>query len=324
MNFKYRWKILTATVLIVLSITGCKGGIPSATNIKETSAYTLPQSMIIVATERNRYQQVYTDQLWNVTLDNGMTFQIYLLDQIQAFLQDMKTMSLLAKDQNITLTSGEKDQIRRLSETYYADLTQDDIDYMGISLDDVITLYQEYCLANKVINELTKELNLEVSDSEAKIITIQQIVLDDRNTANDIYSRVTAEGSDFAAIAAETSIESQIERQLGRGIEDIAFENAAFALSTGQISPIISSQDKFYILKCTSDYDVKATAERKTQIYTERKNQVFKQIYDQFLLKNKITFSDEILQTITFSAEDKTTTTNFFELYKKEFGSQGH
>lgn len=323
MNFKNKWKQIAAALLLTVSITGCKG-VPSNTGVRETPGYTLPQSMIIVATERNRYQQIYTSDLWNVTLNNGMTFQIYLLDQVQTFLQNMKTMSLLARDQDITLTGSEKDQLRRLSETYYEGLTPDDIAYMGINLDDVITMYQEYYLANKVVGELTKELNLEVSDSEAKVITIQQIAVSSRDTANQLYEQVTAQGSDFTAIAQENSEETPIERQLGRSVEETTFENAAFNLSTGQISPVIESDGKFYIIKCISDYDEKATAERKTQIYTERKNQVFKQIYNQFQTDHEINFSDDMWQSITFSPGDKTSTTNFFELYKKEFGSQSH
>ena len=317
-QWKHRWKSVAAALLLAVSITGCSG-VPSTSNVKETPGYTLPQSMIIVATERNRYQQIYTSDLWNVTLNNGMTFQIYLLDQVQTFLQNMKTMSLLAKDQDITLTGSEKDRLRRLSETYYEGLSQDDIAYMGIDLDDVITMYQEYYLANKVVGELTKELNLEVSDSEAKVITIQQLAVSDRDTANQLYEQAAAEGSDFAAIAQEHSEVTPIERQLGRGVEDTTFENAAFNLAAGQISPVIESEGKFYIIKCISDYDEKATAERKTQIYTERKNQVFKQIYNQFQTDNEINFSDDMWETITFSPNDKTTTTNFFGLYQKEF-----
>lgn len=319
-NWKKRLQSIAAALLLALSLTGCSD-VPSASSVKETPGFTLPQSMIIVATERNRYQQVYTSDLWNVTLNNGMTFQIYLLDQVQTFLQNIKTMSLLAKDQGITLTGSEKDQLRRLSETYYDGLTRDDIEYMGIELDDVITMYQEYYLANKVVGELTKELNLEVSDSEAKVITIQQIAVSGRDTANQLYGQVTAEGSDFAAIAQDNSEETPLERQLGWGVEDTPFENTAFSLTTGQISPVIESDGKFYIIKCISDYDEKATAERKTQIYTERKNQVFKQIYNQFQTEHEINFSDDMLQTITFSPSDKTSTTNFFELYQKEFGA---
>lgn len=321
---KHKWKPFAAAFLAALTIAGCKGGAASYTELKEIPAYTLPQSMIIVTTEHNRYQQVFTNQLWTVTLNNGMTFQAYLLDQVQTFLQNMKTMCLLAKAQDISLTGAEKDRLNRLSEEYYLNLTPNDIVYMGITRDDVITMYQDYYLANKVVNELTKELNLEVSDSEAKVISLQQIVLNDQSTADKVYGSVTKEGSDFAAIAAQASADPQIDLKLGRGVEDKTLEDAAFALSAGQISPVIRFKDKFYIFKCIKDYDEKATQERKTQIYAERKNQVFSQIYNQFKSEHQFTFSDDIWQNIKFSPDDKTTTTNFFELYKKEFGSQGN
>lgn len=54
-QWKYRWKSMAAALLLAVSITGCSG-VPSTSAVKETPGYTLPQSMIIVATERNRYQ----------------------------------------------------------------------------------------------------------------------------------------------------------------------------------------------------------------------------------------------------------------------------
>lgn len=324
MNIKNRLRHVTAGLLCLTLLTGCKSVVPSSSDPKDTPGYSLSESMIIVATERNRYQQVYTDEIWTVTLDDGTTFQAYLLDQVRTFLQNLKTMTLLAQEQEIILTSAEKDQIRRLSETYYDSLSQTDIAYMGTQLDDVISLYQEYHLANKLVNELTKELNLEVSDSDAKVISLQQIVLSDADTASQVHSQVLEEGSDFAAIAKAESTDPQIERQLGRGEASAPLELAAFALETGSISPVISADGAYYILRCISDYDAKATAERKTQIYDQRKNQVFQQIYNQFQTDHDITFSDDIWNDITFSPGDQTTTTNFFELYKKEFGSQGY
>lgn len=320
----HRWKQLTAGLLCIAMLTGCGGGLPIASEAKATDSYSLPQSMIIVATERNRYQQVYTDEIWTVTLDDGSSFQSYLLGQVQEFLQNLKTMTLLAQDQDITLTSAEKDQIRRLADAYYEGLTEADIAYMGITPEDVLNLYQEYHLANKVVNELTRELDLEVSDSDAKVITIQQIQLADADTAAEVYTQVTAEDSDFAAIAKANSTDSQIERQLGRGEASASLEQAAFALETGQISPVVSSDGSYYIIKCVNDYDEAATLERKTWIYNERKNQVFQQIYNQFQVDHDLAFSDEIWQNITFSTSDQSTTTNFFQLYHKEFSSQGY
>ena len=52
-----------------------------------------------------------------------------------------------------------------------------------------------------MVSELTKDMNLEISDSEAKVITIDQIVLSDGNTAQDVLNQVNEDGADFEAIA---------------------------------------------------------------------------------------------------------------------------
>ena len=60
MNFKYRRKLkrVFAVVSAAIFLAGCGKGIPIVSEVPETKAYTKPQSMIIVATERNRYQKV--------------------------------------------------------------------------------------------------------------------------------------------------------------------------------------------------------------------------------------------------------------------------
>ena len=187
---KHKWKRFIAGAFCVCLLTGCKGNLSIMSDSKEVRGYSIPQTMIVVTNERNRYEEVYTDALWDVRLEDGTSFESYLLDQIELFLQNMKAMTLLAKEQGVELTSAEKDQLRRLSETYYSSLTPEDIAYMGIEQDDVLTMYQEYHLANKIVSELTREMNLEVSDSEAKVITLQKIVLADEETASSVYRRV--------------------------------------------------------------------------------------------------------------------------------------
>lgn len=321
---KHRWNQFLAGALCICFLTGCRGNLSISSDSKEIRGYSTPQTMIVVTTERNRYEEVYTDDLWNVTLEDGTSFEDYLLDQVELFLQNMKAMTLLAAEQGVELTSAEKDQLRRLSETYYNGLTPEDIAYMGIEQEDVLAMYQEYHLANKVVSELTKEMSLEVSDSEAKVITLQKIVLNDEETASSVYSQVTAENSDFQTIAKSNSVDPQIEFDLGRGEADPVVEDAVFALTAGEISPVIAYNGQYCIFKCISDYNEKATAERKAQLYLTRKSQAFQQIYHQFQLDHTIQFDEGLWESIQFSPDDKTTTTNFFSLYQEEFSSESH
>ncbi len=312
-------RVLLAAAAAITLLSGCRTDIPLVSETLTTKAYTLPQSMVIVATERNRYQQIYTSQIWGVDLPDGQTFETYLVDQVREFLQEMKMMNLLARNKGVVLTSAEKEEVRKASDEYFASLTKEDISYMGATEEDVRTMYEEYYLSNKVVDELTKDMNLEISDSEAKVIVVEQIVMSDGTEAGDVLLKAGAEGADFSALAREYSEDGAIERQVGRGENPGPYEEAAFSLSAGQISQVVEDKGKYYIIRCVNDYDEAATQERKAGLYRKRKKEVFDQIYSQFKLENPITFSNEIWKDVKFSKDDRTTTTNFFEIYRKYF-----
>ncbi|MTK07228.1 MAG: peptidylprolyl isomerase [Hungatella sp.] len=319
-NLRRYWgRLLIIAAAVSAMLSGCKTEIPLVSEIKETKLYTLPQSMIILATERNKYQQLYTSQIWGVELPGGQTFETYLMDQVREFLQEMKMMNLLAESKGVTLTSGEKEEMRKASEEYYNSLTPDDIAYMGVSQSDVRFMYEEYYLSNKVVVELTRDMNLEISDSEAKVIDVEEIVMSDKAAADEVLLKLKEQGADFSAIAREYSENGVIERKMGRGEHPGALEDAAFGLAEGEISQVTESQGKYYIIRCVSDYDEAATQERKSGLYTSRKKEAFDQIYAQFKQDNPVTFGNNIWKDLAFSKDDKTTTTSFFEIYKKYF-----
>ena len=324
-RWKRRLKRGAAAVLAaacMMGAAGCGAGFPFAAEEEVSGGYTKPQAMILVATERNRYEEVYTDRLWGVVLEDGRTFETYLLDQVKEFLTNLKTMNLLAERQSIVLTSAEQSRISALAERYYEGLTEADREYIGADEKDAEALYRDYYLANKAVGALTEGIDLEVSDSEAKVISIQMIQISSKEAAEAVYRRVSQDGSDFPAIARETSEGEQTELQPGRGELPEAVENAAFALAPGEISPLIESGGWYYIVRCVSDYEEEATALRKTRICEERKNQVFRQIYEQFGTEDEpVVFSDDFWPEIRFGGDDGSTTTDFFTLYQEEFGS---
>ncbi len=324
MKWKVRWRrwFAAGAAALALVLGGCSKEAPSVTEPQEQVTYTKPQIMIIAATERNRYQQVYTDKIWDAVMENGETFEEYLLEQVRVFMENLKTMTLLARDRGIALSSGEQDKVRRLARDYYSQLSRAEIEYMGITEEDAVILYQDYYTANKVVAELTKDVDLEVSDSEAKVITIRRVRLSGREAAEAMHARLMEEGSDFSAIAREVTGSTPPEEQLARGEELEILEEAAFRLSTGEISPVTESEDSFYIIQCVNDYDMDATRERKSQIHKERKNWAFQQIYAQFQTEHKVSIPDELWSEISFEGGEDVMTNNFFSLYEEEFGNQ--
>lgn len=323
MKRKNRW-ILVWILGVALSVWWA-GGCSKETVVEEEesqpAAYTRAQMMVIAITERNRYEQIYTDKIWDAVMESGDTFEQYLLDQVRAFLENMKTMTLLARDRGITVSSGEADRVWRVARNYYSSLSRSEIEYLGISEADVVTLYEDYHMACKVVGALTEGLDLEVSDSEAKVITVKVVETGDRVKAETVWGRMAEEESDFSAVARDVTGASPEERKLWRGQMPEVLETAAFGLAAGEISPVVESDGMYYVIQCVNDYEMDATRERKTQIYKERKNWAFQQIYEQFVIDNKVSITDEEWSEITFEGGEAAEASSFFELYQEEFGS---
>ena len=171
-----RWKgamgLCLAAVLAMAVLAGCSRKTAAVSGARTVDKeYTKGQMMVIAITERNRYQNIYTSELWSVKADqNGDTFEDRLMDQAEQFLIELATTNLMADEQGIELTGQEKDALKSLAQEYYRNLSEQDRRFMDVSEDEVYDLYCEYYRADKLVAELTKNENLEVSDAEAKVI----------------------------------------------------------------------------------------------------------------------------------------------------------
>ncbi len=309
---------LALLILTRLCLTACGSGIPMVSDAGDGQGYSDAQIMLVVATERNRYRDVYTDQIWQVEVDDeGTLFQTYLLKSIQSFLQELKTMNRLADERGIRLTGQEKEQLERLAADFYGGLTKEDLEYTGIDEAGVYDFYVEYHLANRLVDELTRDVNLEISDSEAKVIRVQEIVLSDENQAQEVFGQAAAENADFLSLARSVSEDKEIEKPIGRNERSKEYEDVVFALEIGQISPVISEGGKYYIVRCLDDYDEEATLERKKKLAAARKNQAFRQIYDNFVAESTVEIKSDVWEELSLSEESASTTTNLFELYQE-------
>ncbi|MDO4266946.1 MAG: peptidylprolyl isomerase [Eubacteriales bacterium] len=315
-----RWKkriwAAALSAALMAGASGYGGGIPIVSEVRETEGYPDAQTMLIIATEANRCRQVYTDQIWQVKVGaDDEDFQSYLLEEIRTFLKELKTMNLLADEREISLTSQEREQLGELSGEYYDSLTAEDKAYTGAGEQDVYDMYEAYHRANKLVDELTKDVDLEISDSEAKVIRVQEIRLTDQAKAQELYRRVTEEGADFASVARSMSEDGATEKAVGRSERSKAYEDAVFSLEAGQISQVFEDGGSWYIVRCADDYDEEATLERKNRLALQRKNQAFRQIYDAFAAEHPVEISGDIWGSVSLADSGGSVTTDFFERY---------
>ena len=206
--------LIFLTVMLFF-VSGCSK-MPVGMLKQDAEQYTQEQIRLIAITERNRYQNIYTGQLWGVTADsNGNTFETLLKNQVQQFLEELAVVDRMAQEENISLTGQEEDDIKNLSSEFFQSLSNEDLNYLQITENDVLDLYRKYYLADKTVGQLTDTKNLEVSDAEAKVIQVERIETDSKDKAEALLSMVSEEKADFLAIAEKNSINSQIQYQIG-------------------------------------------------------------------------------------------------------------
>ena len=312
-----RWgRTLMAVVLAAAVVCGCGVKETLLSGRKSEREYGKAETMVIVTTERLRYEELYTDKIWDTVVDeSGTTFGETLMSQIHDFLKELKTMSRMADEEKITLSGKERELVKQAAAQYMEKLKNAG-EGSEIDRDVVESLYEDYWKAERLVETLTESVNLEVSDSEAKVITVDEIVLSDRNQADETLKKVQTEGTDFLTVAKAVSEAQEIEKKISRGMRSDAYEQAAYALSTGEISDVIESDGKYYILRCVNDYDEAATKIRKEEMIREKKNEAFYEIYSEYAANVHLTRDDSLWKNLSITDGEKTSA-DFFEIFEK-------
>ena len=260
--------------------------------------------MIYLTTIQNQYANVYGTEIWNTSL-NGVTLEDNVKETVLARIAQIKTMYLLAKEKEVTLDEAEEAKVVQAAQEYYSSL----------------------------------DINPEISDDEARKITVQQIFFATASTDMDGNLKPYSESSiqkayekacevramavdgehDFTELASKYSDDSEITYSFGKGEAESAYEEAAFNLATDEVSQVIQCERGYYIIKCTNTLDREETDANKLKIVEERKREVFGQEYDSFVNTLVRQLNDKLWDEITLITDEQVTTDNFFDVYAKYF-----
>ena len=182
----YRNKFILIMCIMFCLLTGCnekKTKIVLHTGFARDEVFrieemscSLPEMMLYLSTTQSRYEKVYGENIWDTNLE-GVTLEENMKDMILAQLSQIKALNLLAVQEQIELNSEEKDTIKEAAETFYETLSKEECKALNVDKDLIERLYREYALANKVYYHIIKDVNPEVSDDEARTITVDHILI---------------------------------------------------------------------------------------------------------------------------------------------------
>jgi len=304
----------------------------------DSEVCTKSEIMVYLTTTQNQYESVYGVEIWETTLED-VTLEENVKETMLAKIAQIKTMYLLALEKEITLTEEENGKVAAAAEEYFGSLNDTEIALMGISYETVEKLYREYAMADKVYRHIIEDINPEISDDEARTITVQHIllrtVMDNGNGEYVPYSEeekakayekiseireLAVEGEDdFAQLASQYSEDSTITYSFGKGEMDKAFEEASFRLGTEEVSNVVESEVGYHIIKCLNTFNREETDANKLEIVEQRRKEVFGQEYDAFVNTLARKLNQELWDEIVFIHDEKVKTVNFFDVYGEYF-----
>ncbi len=338
-----------AAMLIALCLVGCEG-INRDTKIVLTTGFTKDEVfrietascykkevMVYLTNLQNQYEQVYGTEIWQQG-QGGVTIEQSVKESVLAEIAQIKTMNLMADKYGLTLSDAEQESVEAAAEVYFDSLTDAERDQLDVTLDTIRQLYREYALADKVYDYIIKDINPEISDDEARTVTLQQIFVrtETKDRAGNItpyteqqksYAYATAvealrrveAGEDFDVVASRYNEAEESTIFVRKGDMAAACEEAAFELGNEEVSDVIETEEGYYILKCISTLNREETDVNKVKIVEERRKEAFSKEYDSFVRTLTRHMNEELWQEITLLHDSEITTSSFFEVFSEYY-----
>lgn len=303
------------------------------------SICTLPEAMVYLTTVQNQYENTYGVDMWEQNF-GGATLEDYVKESVLAQLAQIKSMDLLAKNREISLTEEERNLAVQAGKEYYKTLSEKEIEYLKVTEESIADMYSQYALANKAYVELTKDIDTEVSDDEARVITVLHILfktysLDESGNkvefteeqkaealsrASQVLERVRND-EDFVSLAEKYNEDETTEYTIARGQMEPGFDETAFGMGTEEISDIVETEYGYHIIKCIDSFNKEKTDENKLKIAEKRKTDAFNESYNEFIASLSSEFNDALWENIVLEKNEEIKTSNFFEVYNQHYGN---
>ena len=277
----------------------------------------LSEALIYLMNQKNQYETIYGIEMWEHTFGDT-TIEEYLKSQVLAELAQVKSMVLLANEQEIVLLKEEKQQAGEAAKEYFGSLSEAEVDVLKVGQEEIQRMYEDYCLAYKAYEQITSDVSVEISLDEARIIQLQQIFVQEESLAKEIQRKLEA-GEDFANLAANYSKASQTTVEVARGEKEDAYEEIAFELDNEEVSKVFAADNGYYILKCLNTCMEEESEANKIQVAQRQKKERFQGIYSELMSDTLSEFQEGVWEKVKFSDYEEVKTQGFFEVYTKYF-----
>lgn len=284
------------------------------------SSCDVTEYMVYLTNMQNHYEAVYGKQIWGVSA-NGITMEERVKENVAERIAQVKVMNLLAEEYQVMLTPEEESLVLQAAKEYYESLNTTEIESLQVTEEVIAQLYREYLISHKVYAYIIRDINPEISDDEARSVTVDWIFFrsaeenDQIKTNAKMVLQQLQSGTDFYEMASQYSDNPVVNHSFGKGVVDAVIEECAFNLAEGEISEVMKASDGYYIIRCVSTLDREETDLNKEKIITTRKREAFNEVYGIFAKEQIKQMNEEMWKDISMLHDENVTTNSFFDIF---------
>ena len=285
---KQKWRILLSLLLSLCFFSGCSASFSDVV-IARIDGEEIMQSeyMVYLYTTTKSFVEAAGEDVWNLDFD-GMSAEELVQERAFSTIQSVIAAKKYAKENNISLTQEQITEAHQSAEEFKAKVSPEDWEKMNVTEKQLQALMEESYLYSVVYDTLAAECEVNPKEMENYYtenadsiregytqITIDTIMLDDLQTAEEVAARAQA-GEDFDALFAAYDVDDAAKESEHGGAMTL-YQNylkiqfgITQPLEVGQITDAVQADTHYFVLKVKAitpptEEEVRAQAEKDYQ-----------------------------------------------------------
>ena len=321
---------LTSLMLCMLTACGSDNELDPNAKIKELAEGVLmvidnesvsyEEAFAYIYMLKQQYEPAMGENIWDFQVEEGVDFESYAKDQIVDLIMQTKIISQQGEELDIHLTEDEIWEAKSMASRFMKTVSEEDAAKYRLTEELMAGIYEDHILSEKVYEIVTNEVDTNISDEEAKQITVQYLMVmtkgvdvngnqvemnaeeqkQAKKEAKALYKKAKELTTNFYAFAETNTDAKEVEITFGKNNMPEEFGEAAMALKKDQMSQLITGKNGYYIIYCVNDFDEDATMAKKEAIIAERKDELFRQKYLEWSERIKLVISTAVWDAMEF------------------------
>lgn len=272
------------------------------------------EALLLLLAAKEEAEILYGKGIWDYTLDEeGTTYAMLRKEQVLEELINTHVACLHAAELGVDVYEEENRDIAEYTSEFIENVGRENLLKYNLTEALIRQIYKNNTLALKVYESITLSVDTDIADEQARQMKIQYI-FKDKYTEGDNGERVllseeeltalrtkvqelrdTGMGKDNFASYAELNTDAKdgVTKSIGAGDFPADIEGLVMSLRDGEFSPVLETEEGFYVVKCVLAFDEDATAARKEEMIVERQDAMFATTFNRWKEQAEIIVDEE-------------------------------